>query len=78
MLFLNELEDNNCRMSVLGVNEMVFLFRKMNYLISYGHILDEDNMYERIDVLFYQFMMKNLIHNDSKKIRIFQYLHFLI
>ena len=67
MLFLTELEDDNCRMSVPGVNEMVTLFRKMNHLISYGHILDEDNIDERMDALFYQFMMKNLIHDNSKK-----------
>ena len=67
MLFLTELEDDNCRMSVPGVSEMVTLFRKMNHLISYRHILDEDNINERTDALFYQFMMKNLIHDDSKK-----------
>ena len=39
MLFLTELEDDNCRMSVPGVSEMVTLFRKMNYLISYGQNL---------------------------------------
>lgn len=37
----------------------------MNYLLSYRHILDEDNIYEIDDALFYQFMMKNLIQDNS-------------
>ena len=52
MLFLTELEDDNYRISVPGLSEMVKLFRKMHYLISYRNIVDIGNIYNRTGSFF--------------------------
>ena len=45
---------------------MVTLFQRMNQLLLNGDQLDEDNIDERDDALFYKFMMANLIQDDSR------------
>lgn len=64
--FITALEEDENRMSVSGVQEMVALFQRMNQLLLNGHELDKDNIDERYDALFYKFMMANLIQDDSR------------
>ena len=58
------LEDDEHRMNIDGVLEMVTLFKRMNCLLLHGHILNEDNIDDRNDALFYNFMMEHLIYDD--------------
>ena len=64
--FITALIEDEDRMMIRGVEEMVSLFQRMNQLLLNGHNLNEDNIDERDDALFYDFMMKNLIQDDSK------------
>ena len=66
MAFITSLVEDENSMSVCGVQEMVTLFQRMNRLLLNGHQLDENNVNERGDRLFYEFMMVNLIQDDSK------------
>ena len=66
MAFITALAEDENRMNVSGVEEMVTLFERMNQLLLNGHQLDKDNIDERDDALFHEFMMKNLIQDDSK------------
>ena len=64
--YITTLTEDENRMSINGVEEMVTLFQRMNQLLLNGHDLNVDNIDERDDALFYEFMMENLIQDDSE------------